>query len=187
MAGQRWRQRFGVMRTVLRVVAAVAALALPVSAVAFQLQPEPHVLPAATADRVVVEKAARRLHLYAGGRLIGSYAVALGGAPQGPKVREGDERTPEGRYRISGRNAQSRYYRALRISYPSAGDRARAAAADVPPGGDIMIHGLPNGLGWLGGLHRLSDWTAGCIAVTDTEMDEIWHAVPDGTPIEIRP
>jgi len=79
------------------------------------------------------------------------------------------------------------YYRSLHISYPTAEDRARAAKAGVEPGGDIMVHGLPNGLGWIGSKHRIRDWTDGCIAVTDEEMDEIWRAVPDGTVIEINP
>lgn len=164
-----------------------ALLTLAASAGAFQLRGGEGLRPRVVADRVVVEKAARRLHLYAGERLLASYAVALGGRPQGHKQREGDGRTPEGLYRISGRNPGSRYHLALRVSYPDARDRARAAAAGVDPGGDIMIHGLPNGLGWLGRLHRLFDWTEGCIAVTNAEIEEIWHAVPDGTPIEIRP
>ena len=85
------------------------------------------------------------------------------------------------------RNEHSRFYRSLHISYPSTGDRERAAKSGVDLGGDIMIHGLPNGLGWMGSTHRLRDWTDGCIAVTDEEMDEIWQAVPDGTVIEINP
>jgi murein L,D-transpeptidase YafK len=105
----------------------------------------------------------------------------------GAKVREGDNRTPEGRYIIDSRNAQSTFHRALHVSYPSAADRARACAEGYKPGGDIMIHGMRNGFGWLGRAHRLFDWTRGCIAVTNDEIDEIWRVVPDGTPIKIQP
>jgi murein L,D-transpeptidase YafK len=121
------------------------------------------------------------------GEIIRSYRVALGRDPLGPKVKEGDGRTPEGRYRIDGRNAASAFYRALHVSYPNATDRERANKDRVPPGGDIMIHGIKNGIGWVGRLHRLVDWTNGCIAVTDEEMRDIWNAVPANTPIEIRP
>ncbi len=115
------------------------------------------------------------------------YRVSLGRSPEGPKRVQGDNRTPEGRYIISGRNPHSRYHLSVRISYPSADDKARAAALNSLPGGDIMIHGLPNRLGLLGKLHRLADWTAGCIAVTNQEMEQIWRHVPDGTPILITP
>jgi len=94
---------------------------------------------------------------------------------------------PEGHYVIDWRNPSSAYHLALHISYPDAADAAAAAARDDNPGGDIMIHGLPNGFGVVGALHRRLDWTAGCIAVTDPEIEEIWQAVADGTPIEIRP
>lgn len=139
------------------------------------------------ADRIVVDKSERRLSLYAGGRLLKHYSVALGGNPVGDKLQEGDERTPEGRYVIDYRNARSRYHRSLHISYPSREDRRGAARRGVSPGGDIMIHGLPNGLGALGAAHTRTDWTLGCIAVTNEEIDEIWRAVPDGTPIDITP
>lgn len=145
-------------------------------------------LPAdARADLVRVHKAARTLELWNGERLLKRYAVSLGGAPVGDKEREGDERTPEGRYVLEARNEASAFHRAIRVSYPDAADRARAAADGVDPGGMIMVHGIRNGFGWAGRLHRLADWTDGCIVVTDAEMDEIWRAVPDGTPIEIRP
>ena len=140
-----------------------------------------------TADQVVIEKAARRLSLLADGALLRSYSVSLGAEPTGHKQQEGDERTPEGRYFIDARNPNSSYHLSLRISYPDGRDRARAAEAGVDPGGLIMIHGLPNGLGWLGPLHRLVDWTDGCVAVTSREMDEIWESVPTGTPVLIEP
>lgn len=138
-------------------------------------------------DRIVVEKGARRLLLLADGRAVRTYAVALGRNPFGHKVRQGDGRTPEGTYLIDLRKADSRFHRALRISYPSPADRARARALGVPPGGDIMIHGLPAGYGDVGPYHRITNWTKGCIAVTNEEIEEIWSLVPAGTPVEIRP
>ncbi|HBZ72737.1 MAG TPA: hypothetical protein DEP35_24575 [Deltaproteobacteria bacterium] len=142
---------------------------------------------AAGVDAVVVEKKARRLTLFSAGSPVHTYAVALGVHPVGPKIQEGDDRTPEGSYVIDGRNYNSAYHLALHLSYPNATDRARAAALGVDPGGDIMIHGLPNGFGWLGPAHRKHDWTRGCIAVTDSEIDEIGGLVPDGTPVQIKP
>jgi len=127
------------------------------------------------------------MELLAVGKVIRTYKVALGRGGLAPKERESDGRTPEGHYIIDSRNAASHYHKALHVSYPNAEDRARAAKLDVPPGGAIMIHGLPNGMGWLGAAHRLYDWTLGCIAVTDEEIDEIWNLVPVGTPVEIRP
>jgi len=140
----------------------------------------------ARADLVVVDKAERRLTLYSNGIALRSYRVALGREPVGDKDREGDERTPEGRYVIDWRNPRSTFHRSLHISYPSAADVARANRGGWFPGGAIIIHGTRNGAEWLGRAHRLVDWTRGCIAVTNDEIEEIWRAVPDGTPIEIR-
>jgi murein L,D-transpeptidase YafK len=140
-----------------------------------------------SADSIVVEKSARRLSLYRGGTLVRTYLVALGQQPVGDKVRIGDMRTPEGVFRIEARNPQSRYHRSLRISYPDAAHRARARALGVSPGGDIMIHGLPKRHASVGAAHRDFDWTEGCIAVTNAEIEEIWGAVPLGTPIHIKP
>ena len=139
------------------------------------------------ATLVLVEKAERRLSLYRDGEVIKTYDVALGSDPVGTKERQGDSRTPEGRYIIDLKNDASRFHLSLRISYPDAADRARAAASGVSPGGDIFVHGLPNGYDWLGAAHRARDWTDGCIAVTDAEIEEIWSLVAIGTPIEIRP
>jgi murein L,D-transpeptidase YafK len=139
------------------------------------------------ADSIVVEKSTHRLSLYHKGTLLHTYLVALGQQPVGDKVRRGDNRTPEGVFRIEARNAQSRYHRSLRISYPDAAHLARARSLGVSPGGDIMIHGLPDRQAWVGAAHRDFDWTEGCIAVTNDEIDEIWSAVPVGTPILIRP
>lgn len=139
------------------------------------------------ADHVVVEKQARRLTLMRANRVLKTYTIALGGQPRGPKVCQGDKRTPEGTYVIDSRNGNSRFHRALHVSYPNAMDREAAKKARCNPGGDIMVHGLPNGYGWLGRSHTLRDWTSGCIAVTNGEIEEIWQLVPNGTPIEIKP
>jgi murein L,D-transpeptidase YafK len=138
-------------------------------------------------DRVVIEKSTRTLKLLAGGEIYRTYFVALGGEPQGHKVQEGDMRTPEGIYSIVARQPRSAFYRGLLISYPNEEDVARARQLGVEPGGHIMIHGLRNGYEWMGERHRRQDWTEGCIAVTNQEIDEIWQLVDIGTPVEIRP
>lgn len=138
------------------------------------------------ADRIVVSKSGHTLTLYAHKVAIHTYKVSLGRSA-GAKRQQGDHRTPEGRYVIDGRNPHSAFHLALHISYPNADDRARAAAAHTAPGGDIMIHGLRNGLGIVGPLQRSFDWTDGCIAVTDAEIDEIYRAVPNNIPIDIQP
>ncbi|HVP43708.1 MAG TPA: L,D-transpeptidase family protein [Terriglobales bacterium] len=138
-------------------------------------------------DRILVAKRDHKLYLMSGDKVIKSYSVALGRGGLEPKRQQGDHRTPEGAYTIDRRNPNSHFHRALHVSYPNAADRERARKLGVSPGGDIMVHGITNGLGWLGSLHRKFDWTDGCIAVTDQEIEEIWALVPDGTPIEIRP
>jgi murein L,D-transpeptidase YafK len=153
-----------------------------------RFRPHEPLPPGARADRVLVLKSERRLTLLRSGDELRSYRIALGGSPIGHKTRQGDSRTPEGVYTIDYRNLRSAYHRSLHISYPNAADRAAARAAGVvSPGGDIMIHGIRNGMGWLGDQHRRVYWTDGCIAVTNLEIEEIWDAVADGTPIEIRP
>jgi murein L,D-transpeptidase YafK len=138
-------------------------------------------------DRIIVNKARRELLLLHGESLLRSYRIALGRNPVGPKAGEGDGKTPEGRYSIDRRNPKSSYHLSLHISYPNDSDRDRACERGVDPGGDVMIHGLRNGEGHIGQAHRKTDWTQGCIAVTDEEMEEIWELVEDGTPIEINP
>jgi murein L,D-transpeptidase YafK len=138
-------------------------------------------------DRIIVHKHARTLALMHAGRVIKTYKIALGSEPVGPKARQGDHRTPEGTYVIDNRNANSKFHRSLHISYPNAADRERARKLGISPGGDIFIHGLPNGYGFVGAAHRARDWTDGCIAVTDQEIEEIWRAVDNGTPVEILP
>ncbi len=144
-------------------------------------------LSSAKVDYVMVKKKERTLVLMSQGKVLKTYKVALGGDPVGAKTRQGDHKTPEGVYRLDRRNAQSKFYKSIHISYPDAKDNARARKLGVSPGGDVYVHGLPNGYKWVGASHRLKDWTDGCVAVTDEEIDEIWRMVPDGTPIEIKP
>jgi murein L,D-transpeptidase YafK len=143
--------------------------------------------PREAADKIVVNKSKREMLLLRGQTVIRSYRVALGRNPKGRKEIEGDGRTPEGSYRIDGKYAKSDYHMALRVSYPNATDRERARKLGHSAGGDIMIHGLPNGYGAVGAAHRLHDWTEGCIAVTNEEIEEIWRLVSNGTPIQINP
>ena len=142
---------------------------------------------AAKADQVIVAKSQRTLTLLSQGKVLRTYKVALGGTPVGAKEQQGDHKTPEGHYILDRRNAKSRFYKSIHVSYPNEQDKQRSAQRGVSAGGDIMLHGLPNGFGWLGATHRNMDWTDGCVAVTNAEIDEIWDLVPDGTPIEIRP
>ncbi len=139
----------------------------------------------ADVDRILVTKAERKLRLYDDETLLRTYDIHLGSAPEGRKQVEGDGRTPEGLYRISGRNAASAYTLSLRISYPEPWDLAAAVKRGLSPGGDIMIHGQPNALP--DAITLPWDWTAGCIAVSNDAIREIWSLVPDGTLIEIRP
>jgi len=140
-----------------------------------------------SADRILVEKSTRRLMLISQGEVLKSYKIALGGNPIGPKERQGDNKTPEGTYVIDARNRDSRFHLSLRISYPNERDKKRAKELGVSPGGDIMIHGIKNGLSWVGDAHAGVDWTKGCIAVTDEEIEEIDRLAPNGTIVEIRP
>lgn len=173
--------RFLGMLLLLAALATASALAMHY----FQDRQPPQSLP--TADRILVDKSERRLTLLRGGEPIKQYPVALGSQPSGPKRQEGDERTPEGEYLIDWRKRNSSFYRALHISYPNSRDRAQARRRAISPGGAIYIHGMPNGLGWAAPLLGSFDWTDGCIAVTNRQIEEIWNAVPDGTPITIRP
>jgi len=164
------------------LAAAAASLAMPWARAARAAPPN------GKADWVIVVKSIRNLQLYRNGNVLKTYACSLGRHPEGPKRRAGDGRTPEGVYAIDSRLADSAYFRALHVSYPDAADIARAAEAGVNPGGAIFVHGLPNKY-----AHRDAkfvafpyDWTDGCISVDDISMAEIWDAVDDGTPIEIR-
>lgn len=165
------------------LVLALGALAIsgmhPTSAAA-----EP---PSGKADRIVVLKAQREIQLLRGGTVLKAYPIALGAHPIGPKRRNGDGRTPEGTYFIDGRISRTPYRLALHISYPDADDKARARAAGFSPGGDIVIHGMPARFGRTDPVRFFVDWTDGCIAVGNIAIEEIWDAVDDGTPIDIRP
>lgn len=152
-----------------------------------KLQKEVYVIPKGPADRILIEKKERRLTLLAKGKVLKTYQIALGGDPIGPKERQGDNKTPEGTYVIESRNKNSRYHLSLHISYPNEKDQKRARELGVSPGGDIMIHGIKNGFSWAGELHAEVDWTKGCIAVTDEEIEEIDKLAPNGTIVEIRP
>jgi len=138
-------------------------------------------------DQVMVYKHDRKLVLLSHGKELKSYRVALGGEPVGPKERQGDHRTPEGSYVLDARNPNSHFYKAFHISYPNPKDVAVAKRLGVSPGGDIMLHGLPKEYAWVGKAHTVHDWTDGCIAVTNEEMDEIWKLIRVGTPIDIKP
>ncbi len=164
--------------------AVAAALALTGCGTSQRLEPAPG---EQLADRVVVVKSAHTLTLYSGEQILKSYKVAVGRGPSGPKDHQGDHKTPEGAYVLDMKNAKSRFHLALHVSYPNAADRQRAQKEGLDPGGAIMVHGLPRGFGWLGSLQHLIDWTDGCIAVSNSEIEEIWRRVPVGTPIEIKP
>lgn len=138
-------------------------------------------------DKVKVDKLGRRLYLMLGGEVVRSFPVALGGNPVGHKQQEGDRRTPEGRYVLDFRKADSAYHRALHISYPDANDSESARLRGVSPGGAVMIHGQRNGFGWMAPLVQRFDWTDGCIALSNADMDVVWTLVEPGTPIEIFP
>ena len=138
-------------------------------------------------DRILIEKSTRRLKLISQGEVLKSYKIALGGNPIGPKERQSDNKTPEGSYVIDARNRDSRFHLSLHISYPNERDKKRAKELGVSPGGDIMIHGIKNGFSWVGDAHTGVDWTKGCIAVTDQEIEEIDKLAPNGTIVEIRP
>ena len=136
-------------------------------------------------DHILIEKADRRMTVFRAGKPLQTYQIALGFSPYGDKTRQGDGRTPEGVFQVDRRNAQSAFHLSLGLDYPRPADRARATAAGVDPGGDIMIHGQPNGRA--DGTMLTHDWTAGCIALSDQEIEELFAAVDIGTPVEIRP
>jgi murein L,D-transpeptidase YafK len=176
MARIRWRTG---LRLSLAVLLSVPML--PRAYAASPLDADVH------ADSVVVLKKERKLILYSQGQVLKAYAVSLGTEPVGPKTHQGDHKTPEGHYILDRRNPKSQYHLSIHISYPTPDQVQNARKRGTSPGGDVFIHGLPNGFGWLGSSQLAADWTDGCISVTNAEMDEIWRVVPDGTPIEIKP
>lgn len=137
-------------------------------------------------DKIVIHKKAKNMNVYHQNKLIQVYKIALGFSPKGHKLQAGDGKTPEGKYHISAKNPNSRFHLSLKISYPNAQDKIKAYQAGVSPGGDIMIHGIGKN-GWLGSLHTRSDWTLGCVAVTNEEIAELYHATSVGTVVEILP
>ena len=139
------------------------------------------------ADLVIIEKADRKLHLLRGGEIFKTFTIALGMRPVGDKQKEGDSKTPEGRYLLDRRNPNSDYFLSIHISYPDASDRREAASRGLDPGGAIMIHGQPNTPTRSETYYRTQDWTDGCIAVSNSDMIDIWLMTGDNTPIEIRP
>jgi murein L,D-transpeptidase YafK len=139
------------------------------------------------ADKVLVEKDSRKLHLLKDGVPFRSFDIALGVVPVGDKAHEGDQKTPEGKYLLDARNPDSDYFLSIRISYPSSSDRQRATEQGVDPGGQIMIHGQPNEPKYSAAFYRQEDWTDGCIAVSNSDMIDIWLMTPEIVPIEIRP
>ncbi|BAI80211.1 conserved hypothetical protein [Deferribacter desulfuricans SSM1] len=139
------------------------------------------------ADYVLVKKSKHKIYLLKSGKILKSFHIALGGNPKGAKQKQGDEKTPEGIYFLDYKNERSRYYKSIHISYPNTSDVKRAKKMGVSPGGDIMIHGQKKGWGWLSFISQKFDWTKGCIAVSNKDMDVIWKMVKVGTPIEIRP
>jgi murein L,D-transpeptidase YafK len=136
---------------------------------------------------VFVDKSDKKMYLIANGKRLKEYDVVFGSNPKGHKQEEGDGRTPEGKYILDYKKADSAFYRAIHISYPDEEDKADAKKRGVNPGGLIMIHGQKNGYGWLSWLMQWFNWTDGCIAVSNSEMDELWQLVKVGTPIEIVP
>lgn len=139
------------------------------------------------AEKVVVEKGKRKLHLLRDGKPFRSFNIALGMAPQGDKEFEGDQKTPEGVYTLDARNPDSDFFLSIRISYPSLRDRAEARAKGLDPGGQIMVHGQPNEPTYSEAYYASEDWTNGCIALSNSDMIDMWLMTPDGIPIEIRP
>lgn len=180
------------MRLAARAFSALFALAVLafVASALWNTGPPPRNAPptldlSRPAERIVIDKSARRLTVFQGGDARASFPIALGFTPEGDKQREGDGKTPEGLFRINRRNGASAYHLSLGIDYPQPDDVARARAAGVSPGGNIFIHGQPNSIG--ARITLTHDWTAGCIAVSNAVIEDLWQIVPIGTPVEIRP
>lgn len=157
-----------------------------ISLVIYYFIPSKTVFLTTKVDSLLVLKSERKLVTYSNNYIIKTYIIALGKSPTGDKEYEGDNKTPEGIYYINDKNENSKFYKNLGISYPDLSDIEKSKQFGKPAGGDIKIHGLRNGIGFIGKLHRLIDWTAGCIAVTNNEIDELYQTVEIGTKIEIR-
>jgi tetratricopeptide (TPR) repeat protein len=170
-----------------RKEAEIVALQKRIETLERELKAKTSLIQDGPASKVLIEKGQRTLTLLSKDKVLKVYKIALGGNPNGPKERQGDNKTPEGTYTIDARNTNSSYHLSLHVSYPNEEDIKRARQLGVSPGGNIMIHGLKNGYSWVGDSHREADWTKGCIAVTDEEIEEIASLVPNGTTVEIRP
>jgi murein L,D-transpeptidase YafK len=157
------------------------------AALIYYFYPEPRLQIQGNISRILVIKSKRQLIVYKGDSMLKIYKISLGRNPLGKKEISGDRKTPEGLYRIIGKSSTSRFYKNLKISYPNDMDVSNAEKQNRGTGGDIMIHGMRNGFGFIGKFHRFIDWTSGCIALTDNEMDELYNHVVLGTPIEITP
>jgi murein L,D-transpeptidase YafK len=169
------------MTNLSRIVTGIFATAAVVLCLPLQASDFP------VADKVLVEKAERKLHLLKNGVPFRTFDVALGFAPEGDKEMEGDQKTPEGTYLLDGRNPDSDFFLSIHISYPNNRDRMEARTKGVQPGGAIMIHGQPNSPTYSAAYYAREDWTNGCIAVTNSDMIDIWLMTPDSVPIEIVP
>ena len=161
----------------------VLTLLLPI---AYYFYPTQKIPESAVIDRIIVLKSRHKLLAYSSGKLVADYKISIGKNPLGAKEFEGDNRTPEGIYTINGKNSNSQYFKNLGVSYPNQRDTRHAKQTGKPAGGNIKIHGLKNGLGYIGKFHRWKDWTNGCIALTNREVNELYDHTPVGTVIEIR-
>ena len=171
----------------LAKIIGVILIATGASIVMYNLWPEKKLTTNTKINKLIVFKSKRELLAYTNGQLVKTYSISLGRNPSGDKEFEGDKKTPEGLYYINNKNQNSGYHKNLGISYPNKDDIKQAKLIGKPAGGDIKIHGLRNGVGFIGKLHRWFDWTLGCIALTNNEVDELYQAVEIGTPIEIYP
>ena len=176
MFGSGPRRHLTVLHILMRTITFIIIFILP--ACAFGIE---------KADMVLVVKSEAKLYLIKNDKILNAYKVVFGANPKGHKQKEGDERTPEGSYILDYKKNDSAFYKAIHISYPNENDKKHAKAAGVSPGGAIMIHGQKNGFGWLSWFAQHVNWTDGCIAVSNSAMDEIWDSVNVGTPIEIKP
>jgi murein L,D-transpeptidase YafK len=175
-------KKYIVIKWALRILTALTIVGL-----IYYFLPETKLPADSKIDELIVSKSQRTMEAYSNGQLIKIYKISLGQNPFGNKEHQGDKRTPEGKYTINDKNPNSGFHKNLGVSYPNAMDKKQAEQKGLDPGGDIKIHGLRNGIGFIGKFHRLFNWTAGCMAVTDDEIDELYNAVDLGTTIVIKP
>ena len=170
-----------------RFLSILIFLCIVISTLIWANYPMEHLPKDTKVDQVVVYKSKREMQLLYQNNILRTYPISMGANPIGHKEQEGDERTPEGTYMLDSRNSKSIAFLALHVSYPNKTDTEKAKLRNVSPGGLIMVHGIKNGFGWVGKLHTLWNWTNGCIAINNDEMQEFWDIVPTGTPIIIHP